>query len=69
MINRFNDLLRHLPNVADDLFPDHLKVFATTWNLQGMLPDEGNLEKLFQVSHVKHDVYVLGTQEAVRTIA
>jgi hypothetical protein len=46
----------------------NIKMMAVTWNLQGKCPDRNELDKLFQKDNVNHDLYVLGSQEAVRPI-
>mmetsp|Transcript_19071 Transcript_19071/g.29261 ORF Transcript_19071/g.29261 Transcript_19071/m.29261 type:complete len:100 (+) Transcript_19071:1431-1730(+) len=43
-------------------------MMAVTWNLQGKLPTIESLESLFHVSSIHHDIFVIGTQEAVRPI-
>ena len=48
---------------------DHIKMIAVTWNLQGKIPTLAALDALFQKDDVEHDMYVLGSQEAVRPIA
>ena len=47
----------------------YLKVMAVTWNLEGQMPTEESLDDLFQKDNVQHDMYILGTQEAIRSIA
>lgn len=48
---------------------DNLRIMAATWNLHGKCPSASDLDRLFFRSRVHHDIYVLGTQEAVRPIA
>jgi len=44
------------------------KILVCTWNLHGTLPPEDEVE-LFLKPKIKHDIYVIGTQECQRSIA
>ena len=41
---------------------------AITWNMGGFSPELGCIDKVFQKDNVGHDMYVFGSQEAVRSI-
>jgi len=43
-------------------------MLVCTWNLHGKLPTEHEVETLLRPK-IKHDLYVIGTQECQRSIA
>lgn len=47
----------------------NIRIFATTWNLKGQLPELKDLDILLKKQIVNHDLYVIGTQEAESSIA
>jgi|LakMenE01Jun11ns_1017448.scaffolds.fasta_scaffold7871475_1 hypothetical protein len=40
----------------------------TTWNMQGRTPKKSDITGLLNFGNVQHDIYVLGSQEAVAGI-
>lgn len=43
---------------------------AVTWNLHGKLPkSDDDLEELLRARTIHHDLYIIGTQECMRSIA
>ena len=46
----------------------HLKVMSLTWNMGGENPDAKVLDKLFMKDAILHDMYILASQEALRSI-
>ena len=65
----FNNLLNDISSAglqSED--SSNIKLMAVTWNLQGKCPDLKQLDVLFQKDNIHHDLYVLGSQEAVRPI-
>lgn len=57
-------------NQSEDnpLITRQAKVLVCTWNLHGTLPSEDEVKLLLKPS-IKHDIYVIGTQECQRSIA
>lgn len=56
-------------HAIEEVSEDNIKIMVVTWNMLGGEPSMENLESLFQKKTVYHDIYVLGTQEAMRPIA
>jgi len=52
----------------DPLVTDQLRVLAVTWNIAGKTPEEKEITKLIHPEQVHHDVYVVGSQEALNSI-
>lgn len=47
-----------------------LRMLAVTWNLHGKLPkDEESIDELLRARQIHHDLYVIATQECMRSIA
>lgn len=46
----------------------HLKMMSITWNMAGETPNAEMLDKLLLKSGVVHDMYVIASQEAIRSI-
>lgn len=47
-----------------------LRILAVTWNLHENLPkQEVILDELLRKKDIHHDIYVIGTQECMRSIA
>lgn len=57
-----------LESTNDNPYSDHIKIMAITWNMAGLCPDTETLNEIFKKDDVLHDLYVFGSQEAVRSI-
>ena len=46
----------------------HLKIMSVTWNMGAVAPNAKELDELLQKDTVEHDMYVIASQEALRSI-
>lgn len=42
-----------------------MRILSVTWNLAGETPDNQDLRNLLHPEDIHHDIYVIGTQEAL----
>jgi len=45
-----------------------VRILAVTWNLAGKTPQPVDLANLLHPAQIHHDIYVIGTQEALGSI-
>lgn len=45
-----------------------LRILSVTWNMHGKKPPK-DIENLLRLKDISHDVYVIGSQECIRSIA
>lgn len=47
-----------------------VRILAVTWNMHGKIPKtDEDLETLLNTKLIHHDIYVIGSQECMRSIA
>ena len=46
----------------------HMKVMSLTWNMAGETPNAEMLDRLLMKDAIVHDMYILASQEALRSI-
>ena len=64
-----SNLINKLADCGETGWEQYIKIMAVTWNMGGSNPDLGIIDKVFQKETVVHDMYVFGSQEAVRSIS
>jgi len=52
----------------DPLVTDQLRVLAVTWNIAGKTPEEREIKNLIHPDQIHHDIYAVGSQEALNSI-
>ena len=45
-----------------------MRILSVTWNIQGKVPTQKEIEDLLFPKDVHHDFYVIGSQEALSSI-
>lgn len=49
----------------DPFHEDEIRILSVTWNLAGKTPDDEDMRNLLHPQDIHHDIYVIGTQEAL----
>ena len=47
---------------------NEVRIYSVTWNLAGKTPTVEHLHGLLHPRHIYHDIYVISTQEALKSI-
>ena len=55
-------------NRPDALITDELRILTVTWNIAGKRPSPKDIAALLFPQDVHHDLYVVGSQEALSSI-
>lgn len=56
-------------NVPSPYETAQVRIFAATWNMQGRSPSPEDLKSLLHPEAVHHDIFCIGSQESLKTIA
>ena len=57
-----------MPAAVDPFETNEVRILAVTWNLGGKKPRDEHISSLLQTENVYHDIYIVGTQEALGSI-
>ena len=57
-----------MPAAVDPFETNEVRILAVTWNLAGKKPSDEHISSLLQTENVYHDIYIVGTQEALGSI-
>jgi hypothetical protein len=60
-LNRSKTLQPSVSSLSVSQPKESIKIFATTWNMAGKIPQPFEIDQLFKKNVVKHDMYVIGS--------